>query len=257
MKLLVVDDEYLAREDLQAVLRECLPLAAVLTAGSGQEALELCRSSQFDIAFLDIEMPDMSGLKLARKLMELKQNLNIVFVTAYNEYALSAFKLYASAFLTKPVRKDEILDALQHLRFPLTSKENGLYIRCFGKFEVFSKGQPVFFKRSKAKELLAYLINLQGVSANVNELCSVLWEDNGTPENQKNYFRHIVCDLRRTLASCGAEDILIHNRNSYAIDTEKTNCDLFRYQRQEPDAVASYRGEYMNQYSWAEFYKVE
>ena len=122
---------------------------------------------------------------------------------------------------------------------------------------MFSKGQPVFFKRSKAKELLAYLINLQGVSANVNELCSVLWEDNGTPENQKNYFRHIVGDLRRTLASCGAEDILIHNRNSYAIDTEKTNCDLFRYQRQEPDAVASYRGEYMNQYSWAEFYKVE
>ncbi len=132
MKLLIVDDEQLARDDLTFVLRECLPQAEILAAGNQADALALCRSNPADIAFLDVEMPDISGLELAKKLRTVKQDINIIFTTAYSQYALPAFKLYASAYLLKPVRREEVLEALENLRFPFGTGKKMLQVQCFG-----------------------------------------------------------------------------------------------------------------------------
>ncbi len=256
MKLLIVDDEQLARDDLTFVLRECLPQAEILAAGNQADALALCRSNPADIAFLDVEMPDISGLELAKKLRTVKQDINIIFTTAYSQYALPAFKLYASAYLLKPVRREEVLEALENLRFPFGTGKKMLQVQCFGNFEVFYEGKPLMFRRSKTKELLAYLIALNGTSATGGEICAVLWEDSSTPERQKNYLRQLISELRSTLESCGMEDVLIHNRNSYAVDPKKLNCDLYRALKQENKTPASRRDKFMKQYSWAEFWNI-
>lgn len=73
----------------------------------------------FDVAFLDIEMPGMSGIELAKKLKDIKPYLNIIFVTAYTDYALEVHSLYVSGYLLKPIKKEDVVTALDNLRNPI------------------------------------------------------------------------------------------------------------------------------------------
>lgn len=100
-------------------------------------------------------------------------------VTAYSQYALDALKLFVSGYILKPISDDELRTVLSNLRTPI---EGGgeralLDVKCFGNFEVFTDGKPMRFKRSKEKELLAYLICLKCASANRNEICTNIFED--------------------------------------------------------------------------------
>ena len=252
MRILLVDDEWLSLQDLSSTVREVVPDAQIAEARSGREALEQVGSAPTDVAFLDIEMPDMNGLTLAKRLKELDPQVNIVFVTAYSQYALEAFRLYASGYLMKPARKEDVLRELSNLRFPLKLDDSKLYIRCFGNFEVFSHGAAVPFRRSKAKEMLAYLVDLRGASASGNELCGVLWEDETKIQNEKAYLRQLLSSLRKTLQDCGAGDVLVEKRNAFSISVERVECDYYRYLQGDTAMVNQYRGEYMKQYSWAE-----
>ena len=197
-------------------------------------------------------MPETDGLSLAKELCTIVPELNIIMVTGYSHYALDAFKVYASDFIVKPATLADVRTALAHLRNPVSREDKGLRVQCFGDFEVFFDGQKVRFGRSKAKELLAYLVDRKGAASNTNRICAALWEtDNG--DKTKNHFRQIVTELRRILNQFGASDILIHSRDSFAIDTKKLNCDYYRFLEKDPVAIASYRGEYMCQYDWAEY----
>lgn len=252
MKIMLVDDERSALRDLERIVRHAEPQAEIVTAGSSAEALEICRQGDVHIAFLDIQLPEMDGLSLAKELVAMVPEINIIMVTGYSEYALDAFKVYASDFIVKPATLLDVRNALAHLRNPFNKEDKGLRIQCFGDFEVFYDGQKVRFGRSKAKELLAYLIDRKGAASNTNRICAALWEtDNGA--RTKNHFRQIVSELRRILNHYDASDILIHSRDSFAIDTTKVNCDYYRFLDSDPIAAASYRGEYMSQYDWAEY----
>jgi len=115
MKILIVDDEKLARDRLQRHLQE-LELAAateIFQAGNGLDALSQCELQKPDIILLDIRMPGMDGIETANKLSELKTPPAIIFVTAYDEYALDAFDSQAIAYLLKPVRKEKLDKAIK------------------------------------------------------------------------------------------------------------------------------------------------
>ena len=102
----------------------------------------------------------MSGLEVAKQLKLWNPKINIIFVTAYDQYMLSAYKLRISGYLMKPVTKEDIAEELNNLRIPVMAKpENVLVAACFGNFEVFVNGESLSFTRSKTKELLAYLID--------------------------------------------------------------------------------------------------
>ena len=79
------------------------PTASVEVATTSLDALRIAEKTTFDVALLDIDMPMMDGLTLARKLIALQHNINIIFITGHKEYALEAHELYCSAFLLKPV----------------------------------------------------------------------------------------------------------------------------------------------------------
>lgn len=255
MKLLIVDDEALVLEKTKSIVEKTEPEAEIFCANNYVEALDVVREQKINVVLLDIELPGMNGLELAKRLKEIAPDANIIFVTAFSQYALEAFSLYPSGYLMKPLQTDELKEALKNLRTlsAMRNEEGKLRVQCFGKFEVFYKEEPVFFARSKAKEVLAYLVDLKGAATNTGELCSVLWENSKEESKCKHYLRNLISDLKKTLRSCDAEDIFICKRNHFAIDVNKVECDYYRYLNRDVSAINSYRGEYMTQYSWAEF----
>ncbi|MGH9043081.1 MAG: LytR/AlgR family response regulator transcription factor [Acidimicrobiia bacterium] len=112
LEVLVVDDEQPALEDLAYLLRQQPHIGAVTTAGDATEALRRLRDGTFDAVFLDIRMPGLDGLELARVLERFAQPPAIVFVTAYENHAVEAFELAALDYLLKPVRPERLSDAI-------------------------------------------------------------------------------------------------------------------------------------------------
>lgn len=115
LDILIVDDEALARRRLRTLLSDCGPLAPqrLDEADSATQALELLRSQRYDLALLDIQMPGSDGLTLASVLRSLAMPPAVVFVTAHASHALEAFEVDAVDYLTKPVPRERLVQALQ------------------------------------------------------------------------------------------------------------------------------------------------
>ncbi|WP_168405706.1 LytR/AlgR family response regulator transcription factor [Acinetobacter indicus] len=114
MDVLICDDEPLATERLARLVTQ-LGHQVVATASHGEQAIELADEHQPDVVLLDIQMPEMDGLSCAQHLRELDPMPAIVFCTAYDEYALDAFKSQAEGYLLKPVMQQELQQVLDHL----------------------------------------------------------------------------------------------------------------------------------------------
>ena len=250
MRILLVDDENLQLIRLTEAVKKAIPGDVELLPYTNPVlAWEENKDTPVDIAFLDVEMPVYNGMQLAKKLKTVNPQVNVIFVTAYHEYALDAYKMHASGYLTKPVSVQKIKDELGALRYPVAlSSTQKLQVKCFGNFEVFANGVPIKFTRSKSKELFAYLIDREGAAVNVNELNAVLWE-----EDHKSYLRNLIADVQSTLKAAGADDVFIKRRNECYVDVDKVDCDAYAYKKNDPTAIQAYRGEYMTQYDWAVF----
>jgi two-component system response regulator AlgR len=119
MRILIVDDEQPARERLKNLLADLapdLPNLVAAEAGDGLEALERLRAADFDVALVDIRMPRLDGIDLARNLASAANPPAVIFVTAYDQYAVKAFELSAVDYLLKPVRAPRLLEALKKAR---------------------------------------------------------------------------------------------------------------------------------------------
>lgn len=113
-KVLIADDELPARERLQRLLTDLRGFAVGATCATGLEALDLITKLKPDIALLDIRMPGMTGLEVARHSSVLERPPAVVFTTAYEQYAVEAFEAHAVGYLLKPVRRERLAAALEH-----------------------------------------------------------------------------------------------------------------------------------------------
>lgn len=249
MRILLVDDEQLQLLRLENACKKVLPNGDYFSYTNPVQAIEKNQDKMIDIAFLDIEMPKFNGIQLAKKLKKINPNTKIIFVTAYNEYALEAFKVHASGYITKPVNENKIKEEIDALGDSISLKPSKLIqVKCFGNFEVFCNGEPLKFSYKKSKEVFAYLVDREGSAININELNAVLWE-----EDHPSYLRNLIADVQATLKNVGADDVFIKRHNECYIDVKKIDCDAYEYKKGNPDAIRMYRGEYMIQYSWPYF----
>ena len=113
LRALVVDDEPPALEELAWLLRQDDRIGAVLTATSGAEALRVLEHEEVDVVFLDIRMPGLDGLDLARVLARFLRRPQVVFVSAYEDHAVDAFELQAIDYVLKPVRAERLAEAVR------------------------------------------------------------------------------------------------------------------------------------------------
>ena len=119
LRVVLVDDEAPARSRLKELIADCAPLVPAKVVGeaaNGREALALLESVAADLVLVDIRMPQMSGIEFARHALTLERPPAVIFVTAYDEYAIRAFELHALDYLLKPVRRARLLAALERAR---------------------------------------------------------------------------------------------------------------------------------------------
>ncbi len=255
MLIFAIDDEKSALELLSSAIAEAVPEAEIMSFNKSSDALNsIIEDKKYpDIVFSDIRMPGVDGLELAVKIKNNAPDTKIVFVTGYSDYAVDAFKIHANGYIMKPVAKEDILSELDNLNINLDYEKEKLCVRCFGKFEVFYNGVPVRFKRLQTKELFAFLIDQNGASSTAEEAASAIWENEIDMQKAKHRLRNLVNDLRSTLKELGKEDVIIKTGRTIAVNKSLVDCDYYRMLDGDMDAVNSYRGEYMNQYSWAQF----
>ncbi len=256
MNVIVVDDEKFAMQNLCDKLEQLDEIDKITGFNSPNEAIEFVKENEIDVAFLDIEMFGMNGIQLAKEIKEARPRVGIIFVSGYPHYALEAFNIHANGYLLKPaaieaIRKEIAILFEHHGMIKLAGKK--IKISTFGNFEAFVEEKIIVFHRNKTKELLAYLVDRRGAAVSIGELIGILWEDKTDDLSSRSQLRTLISDLTGTLKEVNLEDAIIKNRNSIAIDTNMVDCDYYRFLAGDADAVNAYMGEYMTNYSWAEF----
>lgn len=235
-RVILIDDEKRALDRLERVMREEPRIIVADKFTNANDAISFLEKSDADIAFLDIEMPDTDGLSLAEKLQTMRAGLEIIFVTAYDQYALSAYKVQAIGYLLKPVELADISRQINKLEQRLSgakkrSSDTPLRVRCFGPFQCSVDGDdstPIQWRTVKTEELFAFLVYYQGAAMHKEIIIDHLWPD-AEPEKAANYFRVTCTYLRNTLSHHGYTNVLLRDRDSYRLDTGNLKCDLIEF----------------------------
>ncbi len=253
MQTILVEDE---KWQLQHLQNECAGIDIIELAGSFQSpltALEFARDNLVELAFLDIEMPKMTGLELARELRKLYPKLIIIFISAYNEYASEALgKLDADYYLPKPYDKGDLARVMERVRLLARRLEKPVHIETFGHFNVYIHHEPLSFSSKKAKELLAVLVDRHGGVITPSDGFTYLWGEKAYDTDKASAYRRCVRTLESALNDAGIGYIFKRLPRGCAINAEAVDCDYFKFLKGDAEARAAYSGSYMEDYSWAE-----
>lgn len=268
IQAIIVDDEQPSLEKLE---KQLIGSGRVRVAGKFSEpmqAVEFIKENKVDVAFLDIEMPDMNGIELANRILEVQDGIAVVFITAYHRYAVEAFHLNALDYLLKPVSADRLMETLQRLmdQSGVRSEPRRLRVSCFGKFRATAGEDEIRFRTEKAEELLAFLIDQKGAFVNRNRIIDSLWEDFDA-DRAVIHFNTTLHYVKKALLTIGIQVSIHYDRGSYRLDVGGLDCDYFEFcsfeERKEPvgqknifgyeKAAALYAGEYLSgcNYDWA------
>ena len=254
MKIICVDDERLLMEDTVAMCQKLPQVEAAIGFTRSEDALRHLEGNRADVALLDIDMPGMSGLEMAKKLREKWPEMQIIFLTGFPQYALEAYEVHPSGYLLKPIKKDKLAAELAYAAAKPQRKESAhIEAHSFGNFDLLVDGRPVAFKQAKCKELLAYLIDRHGASVTRREAFAMLWEDRMYDRPMQKQLDTIIRLLRATLTENGIAEIFELKSAAMRIIPDHISCDAWRYLTGDQDAVRAFRGEYMSNYSWAIF----
>jgi two-component system LytT family response regulator len=186
LKAIIADNEEPAVDVLKILLERTGRVNVTGSYLSAADALSGLQASKPDVAFLDIEMPEINGLELAEKILEIDGGVEIIFVTAYDQYALKAFRVNALDYLLKPLSPEDVEQTVSRLikrKGSLSSPHNKLLsngrVYCFGKLSVYGAAseQPVKWRTSKAEELFAYMLQNLETEVPKWKICEALWPE--------------------------------------------------------------------------------
>lgn len=266
LRTILVDDERIILEDTIEMISNNAQIKVVGTYQNPLDALKELKQTQPDCAFLDIEMTEMKGIELAERLITEMPEIEIIFVTAYNNYASQAYNVDALDYLLKPIHPERLDKAVEKLINKIGKKRFRpsliCKIRCFGAFEVLIGDQPIKWGRSKSKEFLAYMLQNEGKWINKYRLCDDLRPDD-SPEQALAYLQMAIYTLRKNLKTAGCTQIEIkYADDRYALFIKDTDWDIRRFEAALTDykrsgslemaqtAAAIYRDEYLEGEDW-------
>ena len=257
MKILIMDDELPALNLLTDTVREIEPQAEIVSLRRISQFQALEEKRGFDVAFFDIELGRTTGIKLAIELKKHSPKCNIIFVTAYSKYGTAAFSARPSGYVLKPFTTEDIRRELTDLRHPVPSEPGAgdkLKVVTFGNFKVYDKsGGLLTFTRTYSKEILAYLVDQSGFPVTSKDIASDVLEEPIFDDRVSKRVSKLVNLLLDDLSQAGFPDVVIKQNRHLQINRDAVDCDLYKAIEGDMDALNSFQGEYMLEYSWAEW----
>lgn len=255
MRMICVDSD---RHCLDATLRMCRRMDALSTAEgflTAKQALAWTTEHAADIALLEFDVTDMDGIDLVRELRKLQPEMAILFLTSKRERAIDAWEPlpHIQGFLLKPVDQERLeaeINRALSVRIPAPGPRR-VEVKCFGGFDLFVDGRSVVFPRSKAKELLACLVDRRGNWVSRLDAFSTLWENRCYDKPAQKYFDNVARCMLDTLEKNGVRQIVEKRRGAFRVRPEMIRCDFYGFLDGDLDLIYAFRGEYMNDYSWA------
>ncbi|MFD0589673.1 response regulator [Paenibacillus sp. GCM10027627] len=235
----LVDDEEPALKLLELFLTRSGMVNVTGRFSNGLDALhELEKRKKPDVWFLDIEMPRMNGMELAERIRSYDPDVAIVYVTAYDQYAIKAFEHAALDYLLKPLEQDRLFRTIARLNkeaaaravtAPLTKEEEKLSIRMLGTFYAETSSKQVFkWRTAKEKELLVYLALQQGTPVHRDRIIEDLWPDD--PFQKARVYLHTCISLiRKHLTSLGLSGLLLYDKERYRLDADRVEVDALLF----------------------------
>lgn len=249
LRVMLVDDEEPVLDLMERRLELMGNIEIVGRFTQPREAIERMKMEQVDVAFLDIQMPGMNGLEAAECFMEVNPHVDVVFVTAYNEYAIRAFELSAVDYLLKPPTADRLKKTIERLLSRQETRNGdgrkvgrhaeeadarlGPGFRCFGHFEWVvdaQTGETVNWKRNKDRELMAYLVHSRNQVVSKASILEHLWPDTA-PKQAAAFLHTCVYNIRKLMNSLGCAEKLVYKDNGYRLELLKMWCDADDFER--------------------------
>jgi len=229
IRIAAVDDEIHTLKRFERMIQNYQEVELCGLFESGEQLLTYLKEHPLDAVFLDIEMPELNGLVLSQQILDMNENIDIVFITAFNQYAVEAFELQAVDYIMKPLKKERLERTLNRLLKTKVEivKASKPFVQCFGDFEVFINSEAMVWKNSKAKEILAFLIHKNGVSVNWEKIADAVWPEYDCEKAQTNFHANTYL-LRKILAKEGISQILEAGRGNYRIVKDELDCDLYQ-----------------------------
>ncbi|MDD5804785.1 response regulator [Blautia sp. HCP3S3_H10_1] len=250
MKIIYVDDEKIQLENFRLTTMGMEEISSLELFSNSLSAYEWAREHQVDVAFLDIEMPYLNGIGLAKKLKEINRKTIIVFVTAYDNYAFDAFEVRPAGYLLKPYNRKEIENELENISFLMNeNREKKISIITMPDLSLKISGKDVFLGHGKPEELFALLVDRGENGVTKSDAVACLWE--GKILSSSTYGTCLY-RLKNILEEAGAPDLLLAKGNTRYLNTSLVDCDLYRMLNGDKETIAAYSGMYLRRYSWAE-----
>ncbi|MFC5699816.1 response regulator [Cohnella faecalis] len=279
MNAILLDDEPLALRSLAFQLNRFEDMNILGTFSFPADAIVAAEKLRPDVAFIDIDMPDMNGIQVAEKLQDIDDSMVIVFVTAYEEYAVKAFELNALDYVLKPVQPSRLERTVQRLlednrlhkesrAVKEDTKAERVIVHCAGSMNVIGRdGEPLPWRTAKSRELFAYLVFKRGQPVRKETLLELLWPDTDEKKGFTQMYTTIY-RLRKTFDAAGLSIRLLNSGDGYWLRIEDLAVDLLEWEEaiaQLPALSAEsadayqwqldyYPGDYLDEhdYVWSE-----
>lgn len=263
MRVILLDDEELLLRDNKRLLGDFSDVEVISVFTDPLAAIKFIENNKnIDCIFSDISMPGMNGLSFAERVTEIAPEIEIVFITAYDEYAIKAFELSAFDYLLKPVNKNRLAKTISRLRLALSEKappmqQKGIVqVRFFGRFDLKIAGVAVKWRSKKAEELFAYMADNAGKPIHKIILIDNLWPDMDERAALVN-LQTTVCRTRSTLAPAAGELQLAYSNDCYRLvvnnwqtDIDELNSELHKSHPDRRVIQALYQDGYLAENGW-------
>jgi two-component system, LytTR family, response regulator len=253
LKTIIIDDEILVANFLKIQLENTGLTNVVAQFQEPSTALSEIPNLNPDVVFLDIEMPGMNGIELGINLINMCNDLEIVFVTAYNEYAIEAFKLNAIHYLLKPADEADIRVALERVREKKQGQgnivlDNDLRIELLGHIKLFQKHQEVRLKwpTVKVEELFALMLIYRTEGIEKWQLTEKLWPNIDLKKAEQNLYTSIY-RLKKCFMESGVHIHIENVKGRYFLEVPNSSIDIDEYRHFNKSSLF---GD--NHYTWIE-----
>ncbi|CAG7643166.1 Protein-glutamate methylesterase/protein-glutamine glutaminase [Paenibacillus solanacearum] len=239
IRAILIDDEESALDLLGILLNQIGGFTIAGRFMNPLQALDALEVLKPDVVFLDIQMPGMLGIEAARRIKAALPRIQLVFTTAYSEYALEAFEIHTVDYFLKPFtieRLQETASRLVKLELEVETdaptdvsmKAARTYVQCFGGFHIHTETGLLPWKTNKVKELCAFLVQQEGKYVDAAAMIESIWPESEL-KNARTYFYTCISFLRKSFQDYGIPASVNKMGRGYAIDMSGLDSDVSEF----------------------------